>query len=202
MSIDEIGNNNQTGDVAGRDIHRTEGGIAIEASDGGSIIVQAPIAGPDQHITYGLTTEEVVSLFVELKRVDQPTVWDGRVPYKGLAAFEEKDAPFFFGRESLVDNLLKRVAEANFIAIAGPSGSGKSSVAQAGLFHTLKEGRLPESDAWLLATMTSGSDPVEGLAETIEEMAMKLNTDSGSELRWDHMGDFCGFSRNLCERSR
>ena len=38
-----------------------------------------------------------------------------------------------------MDDLLQRVTEANFIVIAGPSGSGKSSVARAGLQRFLGE---------------------------------------------------------------
>jgi DNA-binding NtrC family response regulator len=81
-------------------------------------------------IYQGLSVEEVAVLVAELKRVDQPVVWDGRIPYLGLSAFQESDAQYFFGQESLVDDLLERVQKASFIVIAGPSGSGKSSVAR------------------------------------------------------------------------
>ena len=66
------------------------------------------IAG-DKIIYQGLSTEEVADLVVKLKHKDQPKVWDGRIPYLGLTAFQESDAQFFFGRESLVDELLERV---------------------------------------------------------------------------------------------
>jgi hypothetical protein len=48
----------------------------------------------------GLSVAEVAVLVTELKRVDQPTAWDGHIPYIGLSAFQESDAQFFFGRES------------------------------------------------------------------------------------------------------
>ena len=67
----------------------------------------------------GLTVDEVATLVVELKNQDQPIVWNGRYPYLGLTSFQESDAEFFFGRESLVDDLLERVQQANFIVIAG-----------------------------------------------------------------------------------
>jgi hypothetical protein len=107
---------------------------------------------------------------VELKNKDQPTVWNGRIPYIGLSAFQESDAQYFFGRESLVDDLLERVQKASFIVIAGPSGSGKSSVARAGLFHALRNGRLPKSGQWRLATMLPGSQPLEQLTLAIERL--------------------------------
>jgi hypothetical protein len=118
----------------------------------------------------GLTVAEVAALMIELKRQDQPKVWDGRIPYLGLSAFQESDAEFFFGRENLVDDLLQRVQEASFIVIAGPSGSGKSSAARAGLFHALRHGRLPKSDQWRLATMQPGGNPIEQLALAIERL--------------------------------
>jgi len=128
-------------------------------------------AGATAVYNAGLTTEAVAALVVELKRVDQPEVWDGRFPYLGLTAFQESDAQFFFGREGLVDELLERVQAARFIVIAGPSGSGKSSVARAGLFHALREGRLDKSDSWLLATMQPKGDPIEQLALAMARLA-------------------------------
>ncbi|WP_420629064.1 NACHT and WD repeat domain-containing protein [Candidatus Leptofilum sp.] len=118
----------------------------------------------------GLTVEEVAALVVELKNKDQPTVWNGRIPYLGLSAYQEADARYFFGRESLVAELLQRVQEASFITIAGPSGSGKSSVARAGLFHALRQGEAIEnSDRWLLATMQPKGDPFGQLATAMEK---------------------------------
>lgn len=50
-------------------------------------------------------------------------------PYKGLRAFGEGDAHDFFGRAALVEQLLNRLSErddhARFLALVGPSGSGK-----------------------------------------------------------------------------
>jgi hypothetical protein len=119
-----------------------------------------------------ITKEEVAELVNELKHQDQPKVWDGRIPYPGLRAFQESDAEFFFGREELVDDLLKRVEEARFVVIAGPSGSGKSSVARAGLFQALDEGRLEHSDSWLRAAMSPKNNPIENLAQAMANVAM------------------------------
>ena len=131
----------------------------------------------------GLTVDQVADLVVELKHKDQPKVWNGRYPYIGLTAFQESDAQYFFGRESLVDDLLLRVQESNFIVIAGPSGSGKSSVARAGLFHALREGRLEKSDRWLLATMQPKGDPITQLAQALERATK--STQIGDAIRSD-----------------
>lgn len=60
-------------------------------------------------------------------------------PYLGLKSFEEHDRAFFFGRESLIAQLLRDVAGSNFVMVAGPSGSGKSSLVSAGLLPQLRE---------------------------------------------------------------
>src|SRR4051812_13904144 len=59
-------------------------------------------------------------------------------PYKGLRAFQQADAPDFFGRETLTGRLVARLSEqdqgnlSRFLAVVGPSGSGKSSLVRAG----------------------------------------------------------------------
>ena len=53
----------------------------------------------------------------------------------------------FFGREQLVAQLVAALAGA-FLAIVGPSGSGKSSVLRAGLLPALAGGVLPGSERW------------------------------------------------------
>jgi len=84
-------------------------------------------------------------------------------PYKGLRAFEEADAVDFFGREELVEQLVKRLATTRFLAVVGPSGSGKSSVVRAGLLPAIRRGDIPASESWAIADMFPGSRPVDGL---------------------------------------
>ncbi len=51
------------------------------------------------------------------------------------------DAEFFFGRKREVERLLDSLkSEPRFLAVLGPSGSGKSSVVQAGLIPELRTG--------------------------------------------------------------
>jgi WD40 repeat protein/class 3 adenylate cyclase len=59
-------------------------------------------------------------------------------PYKGLLPFEPEDSELFFGREHLADNLVGRLREPGFLAVVGPSGSGKSSLVRAGVVPTLR----------------------------------------------------------------
>ncbi|NIV26893.1 MAG: hypothetical protein GWN45_05905, partial [Gammaproteobacteria bacterium] len=61
-------------------------------------------------------------------------------PYPGLAAFQKKDAEYFFGRELEVEALWKKLRRPHLLAVIGPSGAGKSSFLRAGLLPTLTEG--------------------------------------------------------------
>ena len=60
-----------------------------------------------------------------------------RVPYPGLAAFGQADADLFFGREAIVERCLELLRAERFVAVVGPAGSGKSSVALAGIASQL-----------------------------------------------------------------
>src|SRR5262245_16601911 len=84
-------------------------------------------------------------------------------PYKGLRAFEEADAADFFGREELVEQLVKRLATTRFLAVVGPSGSGKSSVVRAGLLPAIRRGDIPASESWRITDMFPGARPLDGL---------------------------------------
>ena len=85
-------------------------------------------------------------------------IYEGQCPYRGLRVFDVEDAPIFFGREALVQWLLNEVRPATegqpvnrFLAIVGASGSGKSSVARAGLVAALKHDAVPGSSRWPIA---------------------------------------------------
>jgi ABC-type transport system involved in cytochrome bd biosynthesis fused ATPase/permease subunit len=69
-------------------------------------------------------------------------------PYRGLQAFREEDAAFFFGREALTARLSAEVATHNLVALVGPAGSGKSSLINAGLLPLLRDegGRMKDEN--------------------------------------------------------
>ena len=97
-----------------------------------------------------------------------------RNPYKGLRPFEEADADEFFGRESLIETLLERLADptgGRFLAVVGPSGSGKSSLLRAGLLPRLRQGAVVGSEGWLIAQLVPGPDPFGDLTATLRSAA-------------------------------
>ncbi|HYH90505.1 MAG TPA: BTAD domain-containing putative transcriptional regulator [Solirubrobacteraceae bacterium] len=85
-------------------------------------------------------------------------------PFKGLAAYDVADAPYFCGRERLVAELVARLVGAPLLGVVGPSGSGKSSVLRAGLLPALASGVLPGSDGWGQALLRPGEHPLRELA--------------------------------------
>ncbi|BAZ29736.1 WD-40 repeat protein [Cylindrospermum sp. NIES-4074] len=89
-------------------------------------------------------------------------------PYRGLRAFGEEDTQYFYGRESLTQNLISQLAHKSFLAVVGASGSGKSSVVQAGLIAQLRLGKqLPGSDSWWIKSLRPGTNPLEALARKL-----------------------------------
>jgi len=94
-----------------------------------------------------------------------------RNPYKGLRAFEEADAADFFGREALTAHLVERLAATRFLAVVGPSGSGKSSVVRAGLVPALRSGALDGSERWRIVQMFPGAYPLEELEAALLRVA-------------------------------
>jgi len=113
-------------------------------------------------------------------------------PYKGLRAFQEVDAPDFFGRETLTERLTQRLAEsgemARFLAVIGPSGSGKSSVIRAGLIPALRAGVVPNSERWLIVEMFPGAYPLEELEAALLRIAVNPPTSLIDQLREDERG--------------
>ena len=97
-------------------------------------------------------------------------------PYKGLEPFAAKDFLYFFGREAMTERLLAAVDEQPLVALIGASGSGKSSVLQAGLaarlatplrrFEKAPDGKS-ENETWSIASLRPGPAPLAALADTL-----------------------------------
>ncbi len=113
-------------------------------------------------------------------------------PYKGLRAFRVTDAPDFFGREKLVEKLLVRLREtselARFLAVVGPSGSGKSSVVKAGLIPALWRGDLPGSERWFIVEVVPGPRPLDELEVALTRLATQKSGNLREQLERDKNG--------------
>ena len=123
-------------------------------------------------------------------------------PYKGLRAFQEADAGDFYGREALVERLLARLSvlqkasssdghapgEGRFLAVVGPSGSGKSSLVKAGLIPALRAGRLPGAENWFIVEMLPGTHPLEELESALLRVAVNPPESLLSQIKEDTRG--------------
>lgn len=100
-------------------------------------------------------------------------------PYRGLDVFDIQHTRFFFGRSAVVEWLINSIRpndllsskthfnDNRFLAIIGASGSGKSSLARAGLLAALRQGVLPNSQNWPQIIFKPGEKPLQSLALAI-----------------------------------
>lgn len=98
----------------------------------------------------------------------------GANPYKGLLAFQETDGDRYFGREIEITTLWEKLrslyeseSSLRLLPIYGPSGSGKSSLARAGLIPELARLPLPGKDKVQVAVLVPGVHPLESLATVL-----------------------------------
>lgn len=118
---------------------------------------------------------EVLPGHVGSRSPESPEGFDlGLCPYMGLRAFSEEDSKYFYGREGLTRKLIQEISHQSCLAVVGASGSGKSSVVQAGLIAQLRQGKqIPGSEQWWIGRMRPGDRPLEVLSRRL--------ADAGSE---------------------
>ena len=101
------------------------------------------------------------------------------VPVSGAGAVRGADAPVFYGRGELADQLVWRLSgrldRPGILLVAGESGAGKSSLLQAGPMPRLAAGALgPGSERWPRWVIRPAGSP-------LRELAMQLAETAGSD---------------------
>jgi serine/threonine protein kinase len=112
---------------------------------------------------------------IELDRIRSELAGRGRAlppssvgPFRGLGRFEEGDRDVHFGRGSEVAAALEMLRSRGLVALVGPSGSGKSSLARAGVLPAVAEGALGGwPTEWDRAICEPGDDPRGALAASL-----------------------------------
>jgi WD40 repeat protein len=94
----------------------------------------------------------------------------GECPFVGLKTFQPEDAPLFLGRAAKIQEMVDRLRnnfgtqkEERFLGLIGASGSGKSSLALAGLIPAVRCGGLPDGAHWPVVRCRPGAQPWENL---------------------------------------
>ncbi|HBV20310.1 MAG TPA: hypothetical protein DEF07_01150, partial [Nitrosomonas sp.] len=121
-------------------------------------------------------------------RIDSQHVLEDRCPYLGLSAFTRNDARLFFGRRQEILEALSCLGDQQetnpealnksggsvyhrWLQVEGNSGSGKSSLVQAGMLPMIEQGALwarTGFDHWnILGPMMPGKDPVKSLRDAL-----------------------------------
>jgi WD40 repeat protein len=102
----------------------------------------------------------------------------GPNPYIGLLAFQETDGDRFFGRSQQIERLWNQLrslhegdSTTRLLPIYGPSGSGKSSLARAGVIPELARRPLPGYAQARVAVLVPGTHPLEALASVLARVA-------------------------------
>ncbi|WP_454197652.1 nSTAND1 domain-containing NTPase [Nocardia sp. Marseille-Q1738] len=116
-------------------------------------------------------------------------------PYRGLGWFSERDAPFFFGRDSAIDALLQRLShrirQPGILMVSGVSGAGKSSLLRAGVLPRIRGQGLadmPQAHSWPCLVFTPGHAPLDELALSTAQVAGSDAAVARRELREDPSG--------------
>ena len=120
-------------------------------------------------------------------------------PFFGLKAVDEDRAHLFFGREEETEALLQLLRREPLVMVTGDSGSGKSSLARAGLVprwrgSALAEamGERPGDTIWHVVQAQPRTRPFQALAEAVGEAAKRLGVslaDRGTLEGWARSGD-------------
>ncbi|MET9657505.1 serine protease [Streptomyces sp. NPDC006510] len=109
------------------------------------------------HVSYLIPASGLAAAWPELGPLVLPPS-----PFRGLAAFEEADAAVFHGRRNESDTVARALDEQQCVTVVGPSGSGKSSLALAGVAP-----RLRAHGAVVVMRPASGSSPLAALASAL-----------------------------------
>ena len=105
-------------------------------------------------------------------------------PFPGLRPFSFADRAFFFGRERQSFALYRLVEAGRFVAVIGSSGSGKSSLALAGLQGLLADETADSGGpSWRFLDMRPGAAPLARLAQTLGRLADGDSSDAAARRR-------------------
>ena len=120
----------------------------------------------------------IARLCTELKRPVPQVSERPACPYPGMRPFREGESRDFFGRDresrQLVEQHLRLYP---FVAIIGASGTGKSSLAFAGLVPELQRSSFFGSGKWIVKSMRPGEAPIANMRKALPEYLAEGSVD-------------------------
>lgn len=149
-------------DLAAPGGYRVSGGFSgspVWDADLGGVVGMVTIAeATDPPVSYLIPTDGLMAAWPGLRAVALPPS-----PFRSLTSFQESDAPVFHGRNAESEEVALLTARERWVTVVGPSGSGKSSLAMAGV--------VPRRRAAGALAVTlrpdSGSSPLSALAAAL-----------------------------------
>ncbi|MEV5146302.1 trypsin-like peptidase domain-containing protein [Streptomyces sp. NPDC052727] len=153
---------------------QSEAGPAIEGGFSGCPVWDTGLAGvvgmavaagtgSGRNTAYLLPSSVILRTWPELAERVLPSS-----PYRGLSSFTEQDEQVFFGRDEAAARLETLVARQPVVVLAGPSGSGKSSLVRAGLLPRLNRGNWATADFRPIAGLSPAQTLAGALAPLLE----------------------------------
>src|SRR5262249_33814088 len=91
----------------------------------------------------------------------------------------------YFGRERLIEDVVKRLHQDHLVTIAGPSASGKSSLIRAGLLPKVFVTDTETSEHRIIA-ITPGDRPFQRLIDALSQVSPPSELSLGRDLTRDH----------------
>lgn len=104
--------------------------------------------------------QSATALLADLQHFLAPKSLGEVCPYRGLSAFGEEDAKYFFGRSNEIRTALSQLEVWPLLAVIGPSGVGKSSFVHAGLVPAVRA----TGGNWQVRVLRPGKAPLHRLA--------------------------------------
>jgi hypothetical protein len=147
--------------------------IATACAHGGSAISLE--GAPDGERPQLRTRDEIDATQPFLAAIAPPTNADLPCPYPGMRPYTVTEAAHFYGRDAEVEDLLGRLRTGEReIYVVGPSGSGKSSLVEAGVLPRLARG-VTGLRPFVVLSMRPGEHPAARLGELLGEPAPPAN---------------------------
>lgn len=143
----------------GYPVSRGFSGTPVWDEDLGGVVGMMAVAESGQpSASYLIPTASLLNSSPELRSLTLPPS-----PFRSLKAFQESDAPLFYGRQAESEELARALAGEQWVTLVGASGAGKSSLALAGVVPRLRK----EGAVAVVVRPTLGSSPLAALAAVL-----------------------------------